>query len=125
MIVTLVARRYSCNGFTRWQLQMALHECLPLLSGGKLRKLRKGYSQDRLSSGGDADGEMQRSSSPEARQHILLMLLASELSASEISENILIRDANVHLCRDLSKLEDSLAYWAAMSQSRMRAGCVP
>lgn len=103
---------------------MALHECLPVFSGGEVRELRQGRSRAKLSPGEDVDGEIHQSSSPEARQRILLMLLASELSASEIAENILIRNASVHLCRDPSKLKKSVAYWAAMSQSRMRACCV-
>ena len=51
---------------------------------------------------------------------MLMMLLASELSAKDIGENILIRDTNVHLKRDSESLQDSQAYWVAMSQSYMR-----
>lgn len=111
---------YSCSSFTRWQLQMALHECLPLLAGGEVREMRQGHSQAELSPDEYANGEPCHISSPKERQRMLMMLLASELSAKDIGENILIRDTNVHLKRDSETLRDSQAYWVAMSQSYMR-----
>ena len=96
---------------------MALHECLPLLAGGEVREMRQGHSQAEPSPDDYANGEPCHISSPKERQRMLMMLLASELSAKDIGENILIRDTNVHLKRDSESLQDSQAYWVAMSQS--------
>ena len=98
---------------------MALHECLPLLAGGEVREMRQGHSQAELSPDEYANGEPCHISSPKERQRMLMMLLASELSAKDIGETILIRDTNVHLKRDSESLQDSQAYWVAMSQSYM------
>ena len=72
---------YGRSAFARWQLQVALHERLPQLSGRPRRTLRQGAARAT---------DAQDRASPDARQRLLLSMLARGFDARALRQHCLL-----------------------------------
>ena len=96
---------YGRSAFARWQLQVALHERLPQLSGRPRRTLRQGAARAT---------DAQDRASPDARQRLLLSMLARGFDARALRQHVLCRDPAAHLA------PSGYALWVAGAQDRLR-----
>lgn len=96
---------YGQNAFARWQLQVALHERLPQLGGRPRRTLRQGAARPT---------DARDRASPDARQRLLLSMLARGFDARALRQHVLCRDPAAHLA------PSGYALWVTSSQAKLQ-----